>query len=276
MAEKGTPLDVLPVKLITQVLRFCDWQTRAAVMQLNRSFVENFAPGNSAFWRAMCCWLSVEDAVYVPRISHSRDWRTTFVVYYPARSLWKGPPVQESAQFSISVVARFKPKASDGELKVAAAHVPKVVLPLHQRLQMLMARYKCSASDARRMMWAKDRRASSVSAGSNAEMEKENINGQQLSLPTDLDGQPAFGPIAYAAHFVAALYPPVWAAGAVDVASLFFCSHEGTPIGVVSMCDRKVLICAPGVGLREFGFGRVYSQNNSQRDIFDEAARPLL
>jgi hypothetical protein len=192
MAEKGTPLDVLPVKLITQVLRFCDWQTRAAVMQLNRSFVENFAPGNSAFWRAMCCWLSVEDAVYVPRISHSRDWRTTFVVYYPARSLWKGPPVQESAQFSISVVARFKPKASDGELKVAAAHVPKVVLPLHQRLQMLMARYKCSASDARRMMWAKDRRASSVSAGSNAEMEKENINGQQLSLPTDLDGQPAY------------------------------------------------------------------------------------
>lgn len=42
------------------------------------------------------------------------------------------------------------------------------------------------------------------------------------------------------------------------------------------MCDRKVLICAPGVGLREFGFGRVYSQNTSQRDIFDEAARPLL
>ena len=41
----------------------------------------------------------------------------------------------------------------------------------------------CSAAGmrhARRMMWAKDRRASSVSAGSNAEMEKENINGQLL------------------------------------------------------------------------------------------------
>jgi hypothetical protein len=63
------------------------------------------------------------------------------------------------------------------------------VLPLHQRLQMLMARHNCSASDARRMMWAKDRRGSSTSTGLDAEAEKENINAQLL--PADLDGQSA-------------------------------------------------------------------------------------
>ena len=59
------------------------------------------------------------------------------------------------AKYSVRVSARLRPLPRDDTPATSAANdaQSKVVLPLHQRLQLIQAREQCSRTDSRRLLW---------------------------------------------------------------------------------------------------------------------------
>ena len=66
----------------------------------------------------------------------------------PSAGGGSGVSEEEDTTFNISVGVRFRPAGG------VAPPPTEVVLPLHQRLQLIRSAHGCSAAEARRRLWA--------------------------------------------------------------------------------------------------------------------------
>ena len=110
-------------------------------------------------WQWRCTMLNGQDGVYISSINHAATWQETFHLHWALRQRWlpsDNPEATPTVNFRIRVCARFRPlpKAhasssqldsgdDETEVTVPSDRDSRVVVPLHQRLRLIKAHFKC-------------------------------------------------------------------------------------------------------------------------------------
>lgn len=294
---KGTQSAGLDVDL-HRVLAFCPWSQRAAAAVLSREIRERLghpphgatssAGGDAAFhWRFLLERLAEEHNVHVPAPNSdggpppgvAATWKGLFLELFPTRGRLDGTAAAEAEQaaqeeaeeerFSIRVATRFRAAAS----LQAATEETAVVLPLHQKVQILRDRFGCTRAEAMQMIMKERGLQILEDPFFNAKVWEEDEEGQQKSTPEGGAGKPG-------------------ATGAseeedVDVddeaeaeAEATGSKAQATNVHVSILAVREdaasVLAVAPGVGLRDFVFDCVLSETAAQKDPYSLCAQRLV
>ena len=147
---------------------------------------------------------------------------------------WKNAP--KKYHFSISVVARFKAKTAAGPA-AGAPQPAQVHLPLHQRVQLLKRQHNCTTEEAMQRVFG-------VTQGFFADAL---VREARAAEPADE------APAAEAPSPSAAL--------------------AGAAAGVMSIAPGQVVMCAPGVGVREFRFNAVHGERATQAALYEDTGR---
>lgn len=155
------------------------------------------------------------------------------------------------AKYSVRVSARLRPLPRDDTPATSAANdaQSKVVLPLHQRLQLIQAREQCSRTDSRRLLWQS--RGGQQDAWAAAEAR---VPSQGTTRKVDDDeemGEDGGG------------WRPTDVDGAARACVLSAEAGEG---GHVLMC------CPAGAGIRRFSMDHVLPECASQEETYLAAA----
>jgi hypothetical protein len=102
--------------------------------------------------------LHAQDGVYISSINHAATWKETFNLHWALRQRWlprDDPTASPQVNFRIRVCARFRPlpkahasssqHGDEDEVEVAGPRDrdTRVVVPLHQRLRLIKAHFKC-------------------------------------------------------------------------------------------------------------------------------------
>mmetsp|Transcript_25430 Transcript_25430/g.65726 ORF Transcript_25430/g.65726 Transcript_25430/m.65726 type:complete len:678 (-) Transcript_25430:87-2120(-) len=298
-----------------RILRACAWPERTKLLCLNRAWG---ALAHSAVldW---CDELSATTRTYVPAAPHGRErtpaeWRQLLRRLLATQYAWSPYPVADESAPSaaadrkvrIQVCARFRPRqravagatstADEGVDQEAldARGAQRVVLPLHQRLQLIRTSHKCSASDAQRLLW------SGGAAGNDPFASPKGMAELPLGEVTNVSADPdgAHGtlkpPTAKAVHARAdgdgatgegsneasvAGVVSACSGGGVDgaqQAAIVAAAAVSTSAGVVALTDASVVFCAPTIGLREFCYTRAFGAEATQADVYEDSLRPLV
>mmetsp|Transcript_12290 Transcript_12290/g.22091 ORF Transcript_12290/g.22091 Transcript_12290/m.22091 type:complete len:650 (-) Transcript_12290:94-2043(-) len=269
-----------PPAWASSLIAHCDWATRARLLQLSRSWRLGLASSH-CFWRQCCVDLARERRLYLtPYTDHVLDWHTLFMELWGRRGLWLQPadevsPIwpldhltetsqptdeeltpqlhleQEQFRFTIRVCARFRAFPTT-ESSPYANHGATLVLPFHQRVEMIKARYPGSLSNsgaARILMHEMGREPCDPWA--EAELSEEVV---AQGLDTDAVGyeEAASG----------------WVLTGRD--------HKASIMSVKGGPRGTVLAVAPGCGLREFTFSSVFGQDARQDDVYASVVAPLV
>jgi hypothetical protein len=128
-----------------------------------------------------------------------------------------------------------------------------VVLPLHQRLELIRSERKCSRKEARRILWEG---SGNSDPWSDAEVKALSPPGEaDENTPANMDMEGG------------------------DSASLKESEEDKVQACVVAVTtgmDGAVLMCCPGTGLREFKFDAVLGEDSTQREVYDSAPRRMV
>lgn len=289
------PLDDTPVEIACNILSFCHWPDRGALLRLNKHWSQGVYAQDST-WRLLCWALHKETFVYV---SHGPGtaWRDSFKRCWSMRDRWR-PVSEESSEpsgvctsaseylertragevdvpftpawqrpqqtpktFNIKVFARFRPVTAHlgakDEQEDAGQHI---VLPLYQQLRLL-EQGGLSKEQARTRVFGESK---GFFAGAGVE-----VPAPALSSPAAATDGPdgeaegcADGGVVGCAEGV--------------VGSIGQGLQERVP-GVVSVAPKEVVMCAPGVGLRRFrSLDGVLQQDSMQTEVYDAVARPQV
>lgn len=231
----------IPRDITFHVLNFVVWSDVAGTCSVNRNISSILQ--DDAFWALMCRRLSWGNGLYVSCAPAAGSWKDYFFDLWPHRHCWHTSAGENSLRFSIGVSVRLR----NGKT-VETAQVEDVVLPLHQRLQAIRALHRCDAREAQRRLWASHRSEAQGSrdpfacAVMTAEGRRSGPNSRDVS--DDEDAQ------------------------ATDV--------SGTKVGILSVNPKEILLCAPGCGIRQFGFDCVMDENTQQDEVYDAAARGVI
>jgi len=258
------------------ILRFCTWRERGLLLGLSREWADAVRPHA---YKYFCELLEEQALLYVPPSSSERSadqWRAIFLRLLPCVHVWQAaehvPPTQTKAQ--IEVCARFRPRrtlplstaAAPGEEPATAAATQRVILPLHQRLQLIKASHGCSTAEAQKRLWApgKDLRAGDdpFSAPKGMSEVAKNQGVVVLGDVTNKDEESSDK------EGSAASEAPTTTATQAHAVS--------TRAGLVAVDDSGVVFCAPTIGLREFRYGAAFGPEASQAAVYERSLRPLL
>ena len=94
--------------------------------------------------------------------------------------------------FNIRVCVRFRPETGQDRAREEAVSTRDglVTIPLHQRLRMIQVSHKCSAAEARRILWGgehgEDVDPWSTASISTSPLQDEEMSGSSLSSPGDV------------------------------------------------------------------------------------------
>lgn len=215
----------LPVDIVLEILHFCVPVDCAAFVMSNRHYASMLQLRD--FWKAMCRDLEFTYFVHAPLHPWRGSWREQFLYLYGCRHRFAGVD-QASDRTTIHVAARFRPAVvpdwSEGEED--ADQPSAVVIPLHQRLQMIKAAHGCSSAEARRILWS-----GTATSGDSA---PDPWAQAKIATPTA----------------TATSEQPVAESDGLPPQSL----HElGThKAGVLAVGGDRVLLCAPSAGLKQF------------------------
>lgn len=265
-------LQLLPPEIIYRVLEQVSWQDRQSFALVSRT-TAGFAL-NEEYWRWMGLRLAMEDLVYVPNQLPASEgtWRETFLRAYTFRERWAtvrhaalpvmAPPTDElpaTETFHIGVCARFRPRLSETEMARLCSNGPSlrpdqvprtVVVPLHQRLQMIRKQHECTHEEALRLLWG----GQHMDPWAEARVTESQINSEaDATIVTESD-----------------------AVSNVQQAEDKDGDHSRAPAGVISVSTKAAILCCPSVGLRQFRFQRVFDHFSSQAQVYAAAAHPLV
>lgn len=161
------------------------------------------------------------------------------------------------SEFQISVCARMRPApaGTHDSTKVTKedAKAVSMVLPLHQRLKLIMADNNCSASEARKILW-QGQKGSGVDPYAHA-----HVPETEEELKETLDARAA------AAEAEGGEKEGV---GAAEI--------QASVLSVQAGRHGSVLMVGPGAGLREFTFDNVVGERGVQADVYDGSVRRLV
>ena len=207
---------------------------------------------------------------------------------------------QKENRYSIKVCVRMRPRGAGSRGHGSGGKADGVVLPLHQRLQIIKAqRGGCSTGEAMKVLMeesGKGKDASKSPWETSDAVASPKPSGtpkaRTLSRTTsggveDKENFPNGPP-----HGKAPMHEEAGAAKVKETAAAAAAStgaegegEEGVDktgfefkCGVLSAdhVEGRVLAVAPGVGLREFCFDQVFSDGANQDDVYERAARPLI
>jgi hypothetical protein len=265
------------------VLQFLPLRERCAFTTLSRAHANLLQ--DEYFWKFQCALLSKHAKLYVPDdlcsiqsvhsvIAHaeSAGWKELFFDLWERRTMWDllpppeataavdldAPlPVATKQRFSIGVCARFRPSVTGAGGQESTSD--EVILPLYQRLELIMGEKKCSKAEAMKLVMAER-------WGKKADQEDAWGNCDCVAPAKGESG--AQGAVAAAG---------VAEADDADVDGPARPKHAGAnmrcAILSVQPQQRKVLTVAPGVGLREFAFNTVFDQDCLQTDVYRPARK---
>lgn len=286
MDEPARKLMREPVEDVAlRILRACAWRERTHLLCLNRAWA---ALQRSAV-RDWCLELEERSMLYVPGPPPGRqrtpaEWRELLRQLRASEHVWnpQPPAAGEAAparKVRMRVCARFRPRkrgdaaaaADQKAAEEASAEAPgstqRVVLPLHQRLQLIRASNKCSASEAQRLLWA------GGAAGNDPFSAPKGMAELALSDVTNVEPAGAHGP-AGPAHKKPAPAPA--ADGCADAAAAHAAAASSTSAGVVALTDSSVVFCAPTIGLREFCYTAALGPAAPQPAVYEATVRQLV
>ena len=211
----------------------------------------------------MCQQLAADSLLYLTPSGAcpGQSWRGVFFdVLWPARTLWHADDNndQESSaaavtahsgdRFSIRVAARFCPKRDRSLTGEQEEQGDRVVLPLHQQLQMIRAqRPGISKAAALRLITSGGRVDSDPWA--NAEVREEEPCAQAAELEAQADAKAE-------------------AEGDVVERTAEVLSMDSDACSVLTM--------APGVGLRSFTYDALFEADVEQAAVYEGTARRMV
>ena len=225
---RNSPSVLTDGSLLYSVLEHDEWRIRELFPLLSKQcYGRSKLPSH---WDFLARCLVREHHLYVPPVENLVD-RSLFMELWSVRHLFvqPEPAVLDDADCSVTVCCRFRPAvaAAGGEDEADS----RTVVPLHQRVQQVMAARKCSRGKAMKIVMQSQRTA---------------------LMGTDADR----------------LGDDVGAAS------------EGQKTGVLNLeataVKNQVLAMAPGVGLRQFEFSKVFGQSTSQEGVYEGAGRRLV
>eukprot|EP00928_Gymnodinium_smaydae_P005921 TRINITY_DN12052_c0_g1_i1.p1 TRINITY_DN12052_c0_g1~~TRINITY_DN12052_c0_g1_i1.p1 ORF type:complete len:800 (-),score=126.54 TRINITY_DN12052_c0_g1_i1:154-2553(-) len=241
----------------------------------------------------MCDRLREEHNVHVPRVRPGLDakppaaistsWHALFLELLDVRRRLDGKAAidlddaealeqadQEQEQFSINVAARFRRPGAPGE----AQEEQTVVLPLHQKIQIVRDRYDCTRKEALEIIMqergtkALDDHFSTAAVRHNGDKENRGTNAVQntskrisdeaITVLDDDEDDDGSGEDSE---------PGVQAPTAVGTRASILAVREDT---------GTVLSVAPGVGLRDFTFDQVFNEKSQQAHTYERCAQRLV
>jgi kinesin family protein 5 len=262
------------------------------------------ATHGSVFYHFLCERLAAEHAVYVPAPAGfvasgclgasvpppglAQSWEELFRELYPLCRRIESE-VDEATSFSIAVAARFKPSTSSATESEGSA----VVLPLHQKVQLVKEQFGVSSRDAVAMIM----RERAMVTQRNALKKSGGLAISSASAPNTILGSPfqeCVAPLSSSDQNK----ENVDTKAAVDTGKNVVdkcpvdANAEATEIadGAVEMqtvdarCsilavreeEASVLAVTRSSGLRDFRFNRVYGEASAQKDVYELSARRLV
>ncbi len=134
-----------------------------------------------------------------------------------------------------------------------------MVLPLHQRLQLIRTQRGCSTSEARRVLW--DPNGEFRDPWTYACIQDDSQSGHADNIETEtgerkVDMENVISKGCTGAGFSEVVKPCVLAV------------HPGI--------DGSVLMCAPGTGLRSFTFNSVFGEKSEQTEVSFNSVQRLV
>lgn len=299
-AMRSEGLDLL------RVLAYCPWEQRAAVAVLSPEVRQKLgyraggsaeARGGRAHWSFLCERLVLEHNVHVPQPLPSHpdapppgvadSWQSLFLELFRARRRLDGSAAEDGQdgakeQLVIKVAARFR--SSNNVAGEDDEEEQVVVLPLHQKVQMVRGCTGCSKKEAMEIIMRErgltalgdpyEKAEAQVRHRDNKENDDSNHNSRRNNKAF------ADGPeeVANADDFVEVEASDDEAAAAklAGFATGVATSDGHASILAVREDAGSILAMAPGVGLREFTFDRVFSEKTKQVDTYDRAAQRLI
>eukprot|EP00927_Polykrikos_kofoidii_P043828 TRINITY_DN37923_c0_g1_i1.p1 TRINITY_DN37923_c0_g1~~TRINITY_DN37923_c0_g1_i1.p1 ORF type:complete len:914 (+),score=171.20 TRINITY_DN37923_c0_g1_i1:70-2811(+) len=285
------------------ILAFCDWQQRSAAVVLSRSFrvtlglnpqpnVQRVAEETSdvdgksegaGYWRFLCYRLAEENQIYAPVASDCKfapcppagiaaSWQKLFEELYKLARDVNGDREKREEVFSINVAARFRsPQTIEAKNEGDA-----IVLPLHQKVQLVRNRLGCSANEAMKLIMreraqkmygndAFEKPASDIAGGifqpcvSKEARNKENVspieNKNKETIVKEV--QPSSGLADCCEHSV----------NLVDARCSILAARADT---------STVLAVTRQSGLKEYCFDRVFDEASTQENVYESSARRLV
>lgn len=302
------------------ILTFCSWQQRAAAAALSPHWratmglqarpgskgieEESLVAKSGGYWLFVCKRLAEEHQVYVPLPKSGRtappigvagSWSELFQELYKqtmrdeaialatALATVRGVDASELLEkeqetFKINVAARFRP----AQITASAPEEDGVVLPLHQKVQLVRQQLGCSGPEALRLIMQQRAGSNGRSGSPTGELfqpclspgadEKETCDERELQVETEATATPV---------------------GDEDLEELEESGDEGSgsdedPAATVSLPDAKssvvavredtasVLAITRQSGLREFNFDRVFRETSAQGEVYELTARRLV
>mmetsp|Transcript_7890 Transcript_7890/g.21549 ORF Transcript_7890/g.21549 Transcript_7890/m.21549 type:complete len:685 (+) Transcript_7890:105-2159(+) len=306
---------VLDVAL--SILRACPWRERGYLLQLNRAWAAN---GNAHMFEFMCRILEESHGLYLPAPPEGTErkpaeWRDIFHHLLPSAHVWQAAATSPrsdgrdaasarapTARSLIKVCVRFRPKrrtpagSKEGDEDLLGAS--RVVLPLHQRLQLIKASHRCTSSEAQKLLWApgsaevmrddpfaapkgvsealaREPRPTSEDAAALGDMtntSRQSAADPDKALAASVPGGGSGSLLGSAGEEAAA-------GEGTDVQHAhLFAAHltQSTRAGLVAADKSGVVFCAPTIGLREFRFNAAFGPLATQQAVYERSLRPLL
>lgn len=244
------------------ILAFCDWQHRGICTQLSRALRSSLqlTEENQGYWRFLCERLAEEHDIYVPRFVENgcpiaKDWRALFLELNAVKEAADGKSVEKSEDFKIGVAARFRPSMATSDM----AEEDGVVLPLHQKVQLVRRQLGCTSKEAVSLIMQKQQRLK----GKVAIESSEGIFQPCLSPGYDKEHR------QQNTDMIMTNEKKVEEIDEVNIDAR--CS-------ILSVQEEKasVLAVTKNSGLHDFAFDKVFAERTLQPHVYEEAARRLV
>lgn len=270
------------------ILSFCQWAERAEVAALSaacraasglvpRPRLQECREAEECYWRFLCHRVAEEHELHVPQPAIglrpprgvADSWRELFAELYPLVRAEvtgeRGSPHQaaEVEDFKIKVAARFRPAQS-----LLPSEGQGLVLPLHQKVQLLRRQLGCDAKEALAIIMRE--RMGHVDGGGVGF--QPCLGGENKeNVPCELDSGSEVKTADGAGELAApAPSPPKDASVAMDS------SDARCSILAVNEDTASVLAMTRQSGLREFVFDQVFKEASRQSDVYERTARRLV
>eukprot|EP00045_Choanoeca_perplexa_P010004 m.99974 g.99974 ORF g.99974 m.99974 type:complete len:617 (+) comp15110_c0_seq2:94-1944(+) len=266
-------LEEVPDELVYRVLQFLSWSEREQLQLVNKRCRDLLATEESWQWR--CKMLHSQDGVYISPINHAATWKETFQQHWALRQRWlpsDDPTATPQVNFRIRVCARFRPLpkkvsrdgdgiADESAVEAAQDRDKRVVVPLHQRLRLIKAQFKCDDKEARRRLWGG---------------EHDNDPWKDAAVQPVAKNEGLLGKLSSR--------PPLADANVPSANTNHGCDDEvehlpntiTTGILAVRPETQDMLLCAPGAGLKRFRFDSVFNDKSAQPTVYDQLAAPVV
>eukprot|EP01052_Picozoa_sp_SAG31_P048621 SAG31_NODE_10251_length_1164_cov_1.708920_1_plen_251_part_00 len=222
--------------LLYNVLEHAEWRVRALLPLLSK---QCYAFSQlDGHWHFLARCACREYHLYVPPIDCFVD-RALFMELWTRRFTFLRPPLPDELLVKpgdFSVTVCARFRPAVDSAGGEESRLTKTVVPLHQRIQQVQAAKKVSRKKALQLV----------------------MSAQRAAL----------------------LGPGAGETGAVAGQGDEVAAVDAQQTGVINLDQTaprgQVLAIAPGVGLREFNYSKVFGPGTAQRDVYDGAARRLV